>query len=226
MQDLVAVGVADAGDERLVAQQVLELARMAPDPLAPDLERQSRDRRRRGPGRGRPDRGPAGRRRPAAGRSCPSASGRGSGSRAGVVGRQPGRAARPRRGVGGPARARTEAEDDGGLGRRLVARRGQLEPAGQHRVADDRVALEIDQQELAAPPDRRDRWPTRASSSAGVPRTASGPGAFADRIGPPGEGRVEGVGDHGQIGQFGHGRAIVVVGKRVLDSPGPERQDS
>ena len=42
MQDLVAVGVADAGHERLVLQQVLELARVPPDPLAPDLERQRR----------------------------------------------------------------------------------------------------------------------------------------------------------------------------------------
>ena len=41
MEDLVAVGVADPGDERLVLEQVLQLARMAPDPLAPDLERQA-----------------------------------------------------------------------------------------------------------------------------------------------------------------------------------------
>ena len=40
VQDLVAVGVADPGHERLVAEQVLELARMPPDPLAPDIERQ------------------------------------------------------------------------------------------------------------------------------------------------------------------------------------------
>ena len=33
---------------------------------------------------------------------------------------------------------------------------------------------------------------------------------------------MEGVGDHGQIGQFGHGAAIVAVGRRVLDSPGPK----
>ena len=42
MEDLVAVGVADAGHERLVAQQVLELARMAADPLAPDLTGEGR----------------------------------------------------------------------------------------------------------------------------------------------------------------------------------------
>ena len=33
---------------------------------------------------------------------------------------------------------------------------------------------------------------------------------------------MEGIGDHGQIGQFGHGAAIVAVGRRVLDSPGPK----
>ena len=37
---------------------------------------------------------------------------------------------------------------------------------------------------------------------------------------------MEGIGDHGQIRQFGHGAAIVAVERRVLDSPGPKRQDS
>jgi hypothetical protein len=37
---------------------------------------------------------------------------------------------------------------------------------------------------------------------------------------------VQRIGDHGQIGQFRHGSAIVVARNRVLDSPGPERQDS
>jgi hypothetical protein len=37
---------------------------------------------------------------------------------------------------------------------------------------------------------------------------------------------MERVGDHAKIGQFGHGWAIVAVGGRVLDSPGPKRQDS
>ena len=42
MEDLVAVGIADAGDERLVPEQVLELPGMAPDPLAPDVKREGR----------------------------------------------------------------------------------------------------------------------------------------------------------------------------------------
>jgi hypothetical protein len=37
---------------------------------------------------------------------------------------------------------------------------------------------------------------------------------------------VQGLGDDRQIGEFGHGAAIVAAGDRVLDSPGPERQDS
>ena len=158
MEDLVAVGVADPGDERLVAQQVLELARMAADPLAPDVQGQ---RRVVGIGtllRLRPDPGSVDRRRPGGGRSCPSGSGRDSGSRPGH--RRPAarrrhassRRRRPGHRARGP-KPRTTAVLVGSLspGRR------QLEAAGQHRVGGDLVALEVDQQELAAPPDRRRR---------------------------------------------------------------------
>jgi hypothetical protein len=37
---------------------------------------------------------------------------------------------------------------------------------------------------------------------------------------------VQRFGDDRQVGEFGHGEAIVAAGKPVLDSPGPERQDS
>ena len=40
VEDLVAVSVADPGHERLIAEEVLELARVAPDTLAPGLERE------------------------------------------------------------------------------------------------------------------------------------------------------------------------------------------
>jgi len=40
MEDLVAVGVPDSGDERLVAQQRLELARVLPDAVPPDIDRE------------------------------------------------------------------------------------------------------------------------------------------------------------------------------------------
>jgi hypothetical protein len=42
VEDLVAVRITDASHERLVAEQVLELAWVAPDPLTPDVERQRR----------------------------------------------------------------------------------------------------------------------------------------------------------------------------------------
>ena len=228
MQDLVAVGVADAGHERLVAQQVLELARVPPDPLAPDLEGQGRVvgvgsllGRRRGPGTGRST--PAGTEVDLAhlGRVAVADLG------AGVVRRQPGRAARPRRGIARARGPRAEPEDDRGLGRQLVARRRQLEPAGQHRVAGDLVALEVDEQELAAPADRTrpaGRRAPRARPACRAPRAARAPRRSV--IGRPASGGVEGIGDHGQIGQFGHGAAIVAVGRRVLDSPGPKGQDS
>src|SRR6185369_15169719 len=42
MEDLVAVGVADAGDEGLVPEEALELARVAPNAGPPLVERQRR----------------------------------------------------------------------------------------------------------------------------------------------------------------------------------------
>ena len=42
MQDLVAVGVPDAGDELLVLQEVLQLARVLPDARPPLLKGQAR----------------------------------------------------------------------------------------------------------------------------------------------------------------------------------------
>ena len=187
MQDLVAVGVADPGHERLVAQQVLEFARMASDPLAPDLEGQ---RRVVGVGSllGRAEsRARAGRRRPGRGRSCPSGSGRGSGppaARRRPAARRPRASRRPHRAA--RAVARPEPEDDRGLGRQLVAGRRQLEPAGQHRVAGDRVALELDEQELAAPADGRRPAGRRARPARpACPGPRAGPGASADVIGRP-----------------------------------------
>ena len=74
--------------------------------------------------------------------------------------------------------------------------------------------------QLAAP---GDKLPTRTAFVLGFgerPRGLRGP----DRA--TRERRVEGIGNHGQIGQFGHGDSIVVPERPVLDSPGPERQDS
>ena len=182
-----------------------------------------------GPCSARRARAPAGRRRPAAGRPCPSGSGRGSGApacassagsqaaprvqRGGVGGRRPARAPKPRTTAVLAAACRPGA-----------ASWNRPVSIGLH---DDRGRARGRQQELArAGGSPSTRWPTSACSSAGVPRTASGAGRLGRLDRPAGQRRVEGVGDDGQIGQFGHGRAIVARGSRVLDSPGPERQDS
>ena len=101
VQDLVAIGIADARHECLVAQQVLELARMSPDPLPPDLEGQ-----RRVVGIGTLLRAAETGHRPvdprgAAGRPCPSASDRGTGPRPARRPRGTRRAGGPRRGIAG-----------------------------------------------------------------------------------------------------------------------------
>ena len=104
----------------------------------------------------------------------------------------------------------------------FVARRRELEPAREHRVDGDAIAIELEDDELAAPAHAaRSVWPTSAASSAGVPRTASGAGASRPYDRPAGERSVEGVRDDRQIGQLGHGRAIVAACSGVLDSAGP-----
>ena len=200
---------------------------MAADPLAPDVERQAGSSASgpcsavAEPGHGAIDAGRAQVDLAHLGRVAVAHLG------ACVVGRQPGRATGPRSRRRRAARsAGSEAEDHGGLAP-AACRPGR--PAGTARSAsglhDDLVALEVDQQELARVAGSTRRAGRRApASSAGVPRTASGPGASAERTGTTRQRRVEGIGDHGQIGQFGHGQAIVVPGRRVLDSPGPERQ--
>ena len=108
----------------------------------------------------------------------------------------------------------------------FVAGRGQLEPAGQHRVDDDAVAIELDQEELAAASDRLHALPDEGLE---LRRRAPDGERREGRRGPDptaGERGVEGLGDDRQVWQFGHGRPIVAARRRVLDSPGPERQDS
>ena len=69
---------------------------------------------------------------------------------------------------------------------RLCARRGKAQPAGEHRVDDDPVALELEDQELAAPRNARvEHWPLNAASSAGVPRRTSDWGVVAPVSGRP-----------------------------------------
>ena len=131
VEDLVAVGVADPGDERLVLQQVLQLARMAPDPLPPDVERQRRDRRRPGPSSSSVRPGTAavdaGRQQVDLAHLRRVAVADLDG---GVVGRHPVGAARPARRLRAAARARPEAEDDRRL-RRQLRRRARRAGSGR-----------------------------------------------------------------------------------------------
>ena len=53
------------------------------------------------------------------------------------------------------------------FGNGLVSGGGQPEPAGQHRVEQDAVALELEAQELAAPPDLDQPLPDEASELGG-----------------------------------------------------------
>ena len=108
----------------------------------------------------------------------------------------------------------------------LVAGRRKLEAAGEHRVAGDPVALEVDQQELPASPDLDDALSDEGRHLGRRAAHGERSGRLGGPYGTAREGSVEGVGDHGQIGQFGHGAAIVAFRRRVLDSPGPKRADS
>ena len=80
MEDLVGIGVTDAGDKLLVAEQVLQLAVVPPNPLTARLP-ESVPRRRRPDPASRPGRARPGPPRRAPGRPCPSGSGRDSAPR-------------------------------------------------------------------------------------------------------------------------------------------------
>ena len=163
-----------------------------------------------GPWSCRPARPRVARRPRAAGRPCPSGSGRDSGSR----GSRRSRASRTPRTSTRRHRAAPRAREPNpsttavllGMLRRRIR---QLEAPGQHRVDDDRVALEVQEQELAAPPDGgqplADEGLQLGRRAADRERRDRARGT--DR--PAGEGRVERLGDDRQVGEFGHGRPIV-----------------
>ena len=228
MEDLVAVGVADPGHERLVLEQVLQLARMASDPGPPGLEGQARivgvgpellveaGHRPVEPGRQR-------------GRPCPSGSGPGSGPRRlGVVGRQPVGAPRSRR-QRRPAARRRAARS---RGRRRSSSAAWSPGAASWnrpvsiglttiRSRSRSTSRNLPRRRIAVEPLPDERLELGRRAPDGERREGLGPD---DR--PPGEGGVEGLGDDGQVGQLGHGPAIVGRENPVLDSPGPRGQDS
>ena len=122
---------------------------------------------------------------PAAGRPCPSGSGRDTGSpgaasvrgshvapRVQLAGLKPGVAL-------ASAEPRTRRSCVG-----CLARRGQLESPGEHRVDHDAVAVEVDLEELAAPAHAVDSA-ARRGRRARRRAPDSGTGAVADSIGRP-----------------------------------------
>ena len=184
VHDLVAVGVADPGHERLVPEQVLELARVSLDAVAPALEGERRVVRVRtllvAP--------EARDRSIDAGRLQVDLAHLGGIAVAHLdvrfVRGEPRGASGPGRGIDRPVLARPEPQDDGRLRRQLRAGRGELETARQHRVDHERVPVEVDEEELPAAPDRADsladeRLRARPACLArpaarGPPRTGSG----------------------------------------------------
>ena len=186
MKDLVAVGVADAGHEALVLQEVLELAGMPADPLAPDVQGQRWDRRRQGRVRSRTARVPCGRARRATGRPCPSASGRGTEpprSRRRPASRRRAWSRRP------VASATSGAAPNDSTTAVFVGSFSSGRASWNRPVSIGLTTTRSrSRSTIRNLPRRRmsvTRWPTSASSSAGVPRTARGPGAATAAIGRP-----------------------------------------
>ena len=161
MKDLVAVRVADPGHEGLVAEQALQLARVAPDPLPPGVQG---ERRVVGVGaQARPmPRHDAGR----SGRDQVDLAHPGRvkvaelGGR--LVGREPGGAARPGRRRPGGRGSRPEHEP-GRRPRFRRARRSELESAGQHRGDPGDLPASMLQDEVL--PAAVDRAQDRAAKS-------------------------------------------------------------
>ena len=210
VEDLVAVGVADAGDERLVAEQVLELARVAPDPLAPDVEGEGRvvrvgalvlaaqpGDRPVDPGGLEVDLAHLGR--------VPVAD---LGGR--VVRGHPGGPRRPRgrvaRTLGArPSNPSTTAVLPGCFSFGSASWKRPVSIG----LTTMRVALEVQEQELAPPADRGQALPDEGLQLGrrAADRERGDRGRRADR--PAGEARMERLGDDRQVGQFGHSRPIV-----------------
>jgi hypothetical protein len=144
------------------------------------------------------------------------------------VRRQPCRAScpscRPRR-PAPVARPRSQAQDHRRARRHLGLRiRRQLEPPRKHRVDDDRIgAIEVEQHELAATTDRDDALTDKGGKFGGCAADRERAGSLSPADRAPAKGGIEGLDDHGQIREFGHGFAIVAAGGPVLDSPGPSR---
>ena len=199
------------GHERLVAEQVLQLARVLAG-CAPARPRASAPgRARRGPSR--PGPGPAtGARRPrAAGRPCPSGSGRGSARSRGASSPgshgAPARPARrrPRAGRRSAApNASSTAVPDGGFSPRAASWKRPVSiglTTTRSRSRSSRGTCPARAIARDALPGERLELRRRAADGSGI-------GARARRDGPARQGGVEGVGDDVEVGQLGHGRRL------------------
>ena len=201
--DLVGIAVADTGHEGLVLEQVLQLAPMRPDALAPHLDAQGRivgvgtqvvpagDRSLDALGH-QVDLAHL-RRVPVTQLDRP------------IVRRQPRRAARPGRGIGWTAGPAAEGHHEHGLGKRLRAGRRHAQAAGQHQVHHDPIRSNWKTRNL---PRRRTlwrAWPTSASSSGcRAPDDQRLDHAGCGRDGPSGEGCVGGIREDVEVRQLGH----------------------
>ncbi len=104
-----------------------------------------------------------------------------------------------------------EGQHEGRLCRAFHAGTGQLEPAGEHRVDDDEVALQLEAQELAASGDARELL----SAERGQRGRGSPDGERRGRLGSldrtAGEGGVEGLRNDRQVRQLRHRPLIVAM---------------
>src|SRR5204863_8077244 len=108
-------------------------------------------------------------------------------------------------------RTASEGEDERGAGRLLVVRPRELEPTGEHGVDCDSITGELEQDELPTAADTPDLLAHEGSEL----RRRAAHGKWGGRLGAhdrsTGERGVEGVRHDRQIGQLGHGGAIVAA---------------
>ncbi len=208
-------------------RQVLELARVPPDPLPPQLQGEVRVVGIRAEVRCRPGRARRGPHRPAADRPCPSGWGRGSGPRPGR--HQPAaRRARVHAAASrGPLDPGAESQDERRPGRQ---RRSQAAASCRRPVSIGFTAMASRSRSISRNLPRRwiavTVWPTSASCLGRGPAHGQRPRGRDRGDATSGDRRMERLGDDGQIRRFGHDLPIVAAERRVLDSPGPKWQDS
>ena len=227
MENLVGVGVPIPGDERLVSEQVLQLAVVPPDPRPPDLEGQPGSSASGPCSTSQADDAPlhTGGQQVHLAHLARVAIAHLRVSRRRSASSRRGRSRRPRR--AGVARRRTQ--HDRGIGRELFAGAASWKRTREHRVDRDPVAIELEDDELAAAPD-----PLHPLADS-APELGRGSAHREWRRGLRAvdravrEGGVEGVGDDRRGREARARTAIVVARGCVLDSRRPfgaEQQNS